>query len=177
MGSLAAAWRAFWRVLRGEELVPKTALPPAPAAVARPPAVSVAPPPPPPGPDRFAEGALYTLLLLQREGRLVDFLMEDLGGASDEQIGMAVRRIHDDCAKVLRETFKVAPVRPESEGDVVQLAAGFDAAAVKLTGSVPAAPPYRGTLAHRGWRAAEPALPQRTGKVDPTVIQPAEVAM
>ena len=34
---------------------------------------------------------LRLLALLQREGRLVDFLLEDIQGATDEQIGAGVR--------------------------------------------------------------------------------------
>ena len=36
-------------------------------------------------------GMLRLLALLQREGRLVDFLMEDIAGATDQQIGMGGR--------------------------------------------------------------------------------------
>src|SRR4030095_1327888 len=41
-------------------------------------------------PDR----AIQMLALLQRDGRLVDFLMEDLATYSDVQIGAAVRDVH-----------------------------------------------------------------------------------
>ena len=48
---------------------------------------------PPPPPDR-GEAALRLLALLQQEGRLVDFLEEDLAPYSDVQVGSAVRAIH-----------------------------------------------------------------------------------
>src|SRR5262245_64089632 len=48
-------------------------------------------------PDR----AVQMLALLQRDGRLVDFLMEDLATYSDAQIGAAVRDVHAGCRGVL----------------------------------------------------------------------------
>src|SRR2546430_1723420 len=42
---------------------------------------------------------LRVLILLQREGRLLDFLLEDIQGASDDQIGAGVREIHQKCQK------------------------------------------------------------------------------
>ncbi len=35
--------------------------------------------------------------ILQRDSRLVDFLMEDITGYSDDQVGAAVRELHDQC--------------------------------------------------------------------------------
>lgn len=174
-----AALRAFWQVLTGAELVPAAELHevqrklqgqltaktvPLPAA-----------PPLAPAPDRFQEGAVFTLLLLQREGRLVDFLQERLDAYSDEQVGAAVRQIHADCGRTLREHFGVVPVLAQAEGSAVELPAAFDPSAVKLTGNVPEQGPYRGTLRHKGWRAAAVKLPERTGKIDPQVVQAAEL--
>ncbi|MCP4682509.1 MAG: DUF2760 domain-containing protein, partial [Desulfobacterales bacterium] len=47
--------------------------------------------------------ALHLLSLLQREGRLVDFLEEDLKPYDDAQIGAAVRSIQESCQKSLNE--------------------------------------------------------------------------
>lgn len=179
MGNPIAACKAFWQVLTGTALVPQAELDQLrrqleEARRAPPPAAKPAAPPPP-AEDRFAEGAVYTLLLLQREGRLVDFLQENLDGYADEQIGAAVRQIHKDTAKVLRESFGVAPVLAAGEGEAVTAPEPLDPATVTLTGNVPERPPYRGTLRHKGWRAAQLRLPARTGKLNPTLIQPAEV--
>src|SRR5262249_52266628 len=45
----------------------------------------------PPKPPKPSGAPLRMLALLQAEARLVDFLMEDIGGAADAQIGQAVR--------------------------------------------------------------------------------------
>src|SRR5262245_40657465 len=44
-----------------------------------------------------SDRAIQLLALLQRDGRLVDFLMEDLSTYSDAQIGAAVRDVHAAC--------------------------------------------------------------------------------
>jgi uncharacterized protein DUF2760 len=120
------------------------------------------------------DGALRLLGILQEEGRLVDFLEEDLSAYPDEQVGAAARGIHESCRKALRARVTLEPVLPASEGETVTVAPGFDAAAVRLTGNVGGAPPFRGVLRHAGWRATTTTLPARRGQ-DPHVIAPAEV--
>jgi hypothetical protein len=56
----------------------------------------------------------------------------------------------------------------------VEIPAGFDAGAVRLTGNVHGQPPFHGILQHGGWRASEVALPASAG-VDASVLAPAEV--
>jgi hypothetical protein len=46
-------------------------------------------------PDR----AVQMLALLQREGRLVDFVLENLTTYSDAQIGASVRDVHAGCRR------------------------------------------------------------------------------
>jgi len=123
------------------------------------------------GPD----AALQLLALLQREGRFIDFLEEDVSGFSDAQIGAAARVVHDGCRKALREHVPIEPVRSEDEGAKITLAKGFDAARVRLTGNVTGEPPFTGTLAHRGWKAMEVKLPKMTEGHDATILVPAEV--
>lgn len=165
--SLGAAFKAFFQALKGVELIPKSEIPP--------------PPPPPELPEPvddkaiFANGAVYSLVLLQREGRLIDFLQEDISGFPNDQIGIAVRQIHENCQKVLSENFGVAAVRSENEQSRVDVPEGFDPSAIRLTGNVPENGPFAGTLVHRGWRASAPKFPERSGKIDPSVIAPAEV--
>jgi hypothetical protein len=146
---------------------------PAPAAVAAPAsATPVAPPPPPAEPAEHT--ALRLLATLQEEGRLVDFLMEDIGPYSDAQIGAATRGIHEQCAKTLKELVGLEPVLAGREDDAVSVPAGFDPAHVRLVGNVHGEPPFAGTLRHPGWRVTRVRVPERTG-LDAKVIAPAEV--
>jgi hypothetical protein len=121
------------------------------------------------------EAALQLLSLLQREGRFVDFLEEDVSSFSDAQIGAAARVVHDGCRKALREHLPIEPVRSEDEGAKITLEKGFDASRVRLTGNVTGEAPFRGTLAHRGWKVKEVRLPKMTEGHDATIVAPAEV--
>jgi hypothetical protein len=145
------------------------------AVVPRAPAAAPPPPAPPPAPkEPDAAAALRLLGMLQEEGRFVDFLEEDLAPYPDEQIGAAARGIHEGCRKALRERLVLEPVLPATEGDAVTVEPGFDPAAIRLTGNVSGAPPFRGVLRHAGWRVRQATLPARRGQ-DPHVIAPAEV--
>ena len=129
-----AAWLAFvcfWRVLfRGSfaasvwrlvhEAAPDVAAPTPP-----PPAQLAAPPRRPHRPAARPTPALQLLALLQQEGRLIDFLEQDVASFSDADVGAAARVVHDGCRRALRAHAKLPPVRTEEEGTRVTLAAGF----------------------------------------------------
>jgi hypothetical protein len=140
-------------------------------AVQAKPAPAAAPPKPSDPPEHTA---LRLLASLQEDGRLVDFLTEEIAGYSDEQIGAATRGIHTACAKALRACVRLEPVLPGSEDDAVTVPAGFDPASIRLTGNVQGEPPFTGTLRHAGWRATDVTIPVRAG-LDPGIIAPAEV--
>ena len=130
-----------------------------------------------PEPPRFTPelANLQVLALLQREGRLLDFLKEDIDGIDDDQIGAAVRAIHKGCRKVLMEHVTLAPIRKESEGTIVEVPKGFDPAAIRLIGNVRGEPPFKGALKHHGWQVTAINLPAQPPGVDPKIVAPAEV--
>ncbi len=157
-----------------------------PAAVSPPPAAPTVadeakPSPAPAGlsdEDRLAacrRGAVQILSILQREGRLLDFLMENVDGYSDAQIGAAVRDIHRGCRKALSEHIKPQPIRSEADESVVRVQSGYDPSQVRLIGRVTGRPPFEGTLRHHGWRASEIHLSDIPSGHDASVICPAEV--
>jgi uncharacterized protein DUF2760 len=121
--------------------------------------------------------ALQLLSLLQREGRLVDFLQQDVATFSDADVAAAARVVHEGCRRALRAHVTVVAVRTEDEGARVTLEAGFDADRLKLVGDVKGEPPYTGVLRHRGWRVAEIDLPRLVGEHDTRVLAPAEVEL
>ncbi len=122
-------------------------------------------------------GALMLLSILQREGRLVDFLEQEIASFSDADIGAAARAVHEGARRALHAHTTLEPARDEKEGARVTLPAGFDASTVKLTGNVRGAPPHTGTLKHPGWRAKEIHLPKAVEGHDVHVIAPAEVEL
>lgn len=121
------------------------------------------------------EGALHLLAILQRDGRFVDFLKEDIAGFKDADIGAAARLVHQGCKKALDAYFTLAPVKTEAEGTAVVVDKGFDANQIRLAGDVKGEPPYKGSLAHGGWKAVEVKLPERPGHVDQRIVAPAEI--
>lgn len=123
------------------------------------------------------DSALQLLGLLQQEGRLMDFLEEDVAQYTDAEIGAAVRVVHEGCRKVLHEHLTLLPIRQEAEGASITLEPGFDASAMRPTGNLVGEPPFTGTLAHRGWRATEIRLPKLAKGHDVQVIAPAEVEL
>jgi len=139
------------------------------------PLLPVAPPALPPAPLEPRENAALELLqLLQAEGRFVDFLQEDLAPYPDDQIGAAVRGIHDGCRKALAERVSFETIVGAAEGETVTVEPGFDPTSIRLTGNVHGEPPFHGVLRHPGWKATRASLPMRRGQ-DVRVIAPAEV--
>jgi hypothetical protein len=121
-----------------------------------------------------ADRAAQVLAVLQRDGRLVDFLMEELGGYPDAQVGAAVRDVHAGCRQALAKYATLTPVLDDEEGSTVTVDRGADPARIRLVGNVAGSPPFRGVLRHRGWEATRLELPPlpSTGR---TIIAPAEV--
>ena len=121
-----------------------------------------------------SDGALQILGILQRDSRLIDFLQEDVSAYSDDQIGAAVRDIHDQCRDAIARYVTLGPVIDGVEGTYAK-APAQDPNLVKFVGNVPAKPPAGGTLRHKGWRATKVELPSLAARQDATIIAPAEI--
>jgi hypothetical protein len=174
------AWVCFFRVLfdgafaqRAWEAREPAALPPPPEPPKlEPPKVKVIEPEAP-----STTPALQLLALLQREGRFVDFIEQDIAGFPDAEIGGVARVVHEGCRKALHEHVELEPVRAEEEGTAITLQAGFNPSEVKLSGNVAGSAPYKGVLRHRGWRATKATLPVPVAGHDAHVLAPAEVEL
>ena len=128
-------------------------------------------------PERVHASGLAVLSMLQREGRLIDFLQEDMAAFSDAEIGAAARVVHAGCRKVFSEYFAIEPALKDAEGATIQVPAGFDAQRIRLTGNIAGQPPFRGTLKHHGWVATAVRLPTVSETLDPRVLAAAEVEL
>lgn len=127
-----------------------------------------------------SDGALQILGILQRDARLLDFLMEDIGPFTDEQVGSAVRDVHAQCRESLAKYIKLAPVidgvegtfaKPESAGAVAK-----DPSAIRFVGNLPAqGKPNGGTLRHKGWRVDSASLPAIGSRQSVAILAPAEL--
>ena len=132
---------------------------------------------PAPPPEATHASGLFLLSMLQREGRFVDFLQEDVAGFSDEQVGAAARVVHEGCRKVVKQYLDLEPVLDKEEGATVDVPAGFDANRIRLTGNVAGAPPFKGALKHHGWAAKDVKLPAPPTALDVKILAPAEVEL
>jgi hypothetical protein len=134
------------------------------------------PKPPPPPQFKTSDGALQMLGILQRDARLIDFIMEDISTYSDDQVGAAIRNLHEECRKTLDRYVTLAPVVDSIEGAPVKLDSKPDPSKWKLLGNVPAdGRASGGVLRHRGWRAEKVDLPAITPSQNPSILAPAEV--
>jgi hypothetical protein len=122
---------------------------------------------------------LNFLATLQARGRLVDFLMDDINAHGDAQVGAAARVVHTGCKAVLQEHFRIRPVREESEGSTVQVAAGYAADEYRLLGRISGPAPFSGVLVHHGWKTDAVNLPRTLHSAADRlpVIAPAEVEL
>src|SRR5436190_1500219 len=102
------------------------------------PAAPVKAPEPPKAiaPEKTHASGLFVLSVLQQDGRLIDFLQQDVAAFSDEEVGGAARVIHSGCRKALDRLISVAPVLKDAEGSNVTIPAGFDSSRIRLTGNV-----------------------------------------
>lgn len=122
-----------------------------------------------------SNGALQLLSLLQREGRFVDFVEQEITTFADAEIGAAARLVHEGCRRALHAHGRIVSVRSEAEGAPLTLEqASSD---VKLVGNVAGSAPFRGVLRHRGWRVEELTLPRSIGAHDPKLVAPAELEL
>ncbi len=123
---------------------------------------------------RSTDGAIQILSLLQRDSRLIDFLMEDITAYSDDQVGAAVRNLHGQSQQSLSRYVTLRPVIDGVEGVSTRVPAA-DPAAIKLLGNVPAdGKASQGILRHKGWRVEKVELPKLTPS-QATILAPAEI--
>jgi hypothetical protein len=176
------AFRCFLAILFHAEIpqdiagkLVKPVAPAATPAAAAPPVSRLKESPPPPA--ESLDRAVQMLALLQRDGRLIDFLAENISAYPDVQLGAAVRNIHETCGQALERYVTLEPILDFEEEQPVTVPAGIDPASIKLIGNVVGAPPVRGVLRHRGWRVKQlnlPPLPQGDARM---VVAPAEVEL
>ena len=169
MSSFSAAFRSFFSLLFSGVLPEDIALA---FGFVRP-----TPPPPPVEMPKVSDGALQLLHILQRDSRLIDFFMEDIGEYADDQVGAAVRTLHADCKASLLRHVTMGPVIDSVEGTFQKLDATKvpDPNRFRLIGNVPASGKVAGgTLRHRGWVASAINLPM-LGKQDLSIVAPAEL--
>jgi hypothetical protein len=147
------------------------------AAVAAAPAPPASVQPPPPLESQAESEIVAFFALLQEKGRLVDFLMDDIAGYEDAEVGAAARVVHQGCRQILDEYFKISAISEAQEGAQVTLPAGYPTDQYRIVGKLAGEPPFTGTLLHKGWKTDSVKLPRilTSGKLP--AIAPAEVEL
>ena len=137
--------------------------------------IKPAPAPKPVAELKTSDGALQMLSILQRDARLIDFLMEDIAGYEDEQVGAAVRSLHEQSRTALNRYVTLKPVIDGVEHTPTRIETR-DPNAVKLLGNVPAdGKATQGILRHKGWRVEKVDLPKIAPGQTVTILAPAEI--
>ena len=116
---------------------------------------------------------IWPLYLLQREARLIDFLLEDISSAPDDLVGAGVREVHAKCRKYLLEKLTLQPIISKEEGSKVSIEEGFNPNKIMLTGFLEGLPPYNGILKHQGWDVLSSQIPEVTEsfRKNPVLVQ------
>lgn len=120
--------------------------------------------------------AVTLLSALQRDARLVDFLMENIKDYDDAQIGAAVRDVHKKSKDVLQKMFAIESASNLTEGNNIKVPENFDQGQYTLIGKISGTGPFNGTVEHAGWKITKSDIPIWNGTPDSaTIIAPIEV--
>ena len=173
MSRISSAFRSFFAILFSDKL---------PEDIARSygfvktSEVKATPAPRPAAPEiKTTDGALQMLSILQRDARLIDFLMEDISAYADDQVGAAVRSLHEQSRAALNRYLALKPVVDGVEHTPTRIETR-DPNAVKLLGNVPAdGKATQGILRHKGWRVEKVDLPKIASGQNLTILAPAEI--
>ena len=104
--------------------------------------------------------AIGLLSALQENGRLVDFLMDDITAYPDAQVGVAARIVHQGCRAVLDQCFAIIPACESAEGATISVPVSYRGDEYRLSGTLSGKPPFTGTVVHRGWKSPAVKLPR-----------------
>src|SRR5262249_40592633 len=112
---IGLAVRASWRILRDRAFAEKIGKLLQPAE---------------PKPVKPSAEPLRLLTVLQRDSRFLDFFMDDMSAAADDQILAFVKKMHPECQASLKDHLVLEPVLNQTEGDTVEVPTGFDPSAI-----------------------------------------------
>lgn len=173
MSRISLAFKSFFAILFGDGLPESVALA---YGYVKESAIKPAAPPKSAAPEiRTSDGALQMLGILQRDARLIDFLMEDVSPYTDDQVGAAFRQVNDQGRAALLRYVSLKPVVDGVVNTPVRVESR-DPNMTKLIGNVPAdGNASRGLLRHNGWRVESVNLPKLSPGQDVKILAPAEI--
>ena len=128
-------------------------------------------------PEGLSAEPFRLFVLLQRECRLLDLLLEDIGDYSDGVVGAAARPVLLKARSVLRDYVSLESIMGLKEGESVTVEEGYDPSEVCLVGSVGGVAPFVGTLCHPGWRVVAHRIPKAAPGGAGLVVERAQVEL
>jgi hypothetical protein len=123
------------------------------------------------------QSALQLLSVMQKEGRLIDFINQDVNEFSDDQVAAAARVVHAGVKTAIKQYVEFAPVSEVPEGETINLPENFDKNEYRLTGNIVGTGPFSGALIHKGWKVTSVNFPLLAKNNDLHVVAPAEVEL
>ncbi len=128
------------------------------------------------GLDRERGGSAKQLLsILQKKGRLLDFLSQNLDHYSNDQVANVARVVHDQCKKALYSYCEIKPIYSDKENSEITIEENYDKYSVDLIGNVNQQKKMTGKLIHQGWKVEKITLPNVALETNLDILQPAEV--
>jgi len=168
---LIVATKAFFKLMFNRELsdsFQQLLDHPAPPKIESPTPATPTMPAPTPQPAR--SDAITLLASLQREARLIDIVKEPLDQYTDAQVGAAARDVLQKSEKVLDRMFGLMPLTTVADGSPLETPSQIDPSEYRLTGNVSGEGPFRGTVAHHGWKASRCEVPEWSGRPESAMI-------
>ncbi len=146
----------------------------------QPPVSTARAPVPAPETKGSAEAEVIAFLAqLQKRGRFIDFLMDDISAHDDATVGAVARVVYQGCREVLLDHLRVVPLCPSAEGSAVTVPSGYRATEYELVGKLGGTAPFTGVLEHKGWKVESIKLPRvfpgGDGELPP--LAPAQVTL
>ena len=126
--------------------------------------------------DDPGDRAIQLLALFQRDGRLVDFLFEDIAAYGDAQIGAAVREVHASCRRVIDRYLPIEPILADLEGQTTRWAPPWtpprsSSSATWASRRATSAPCATAAGASAGWRCRRLAASAARQVVTPAEVE------
>ncbi len=119
--------------------------------------------------------AKQLLKILQKQGRLLDFLTQNIDQFNDKEVANAAKVVHRGCNRALKKHCIIKAIYDTNENTNITLNPNFDRSKVNLTGNHHIKSPIKGILIHKGWQIESLSLPTLTEKANPDILQPAEI--
>ncbi|HMO18284.1 MAG TPA: DUF2760 domain-containing protein [Oligoflexia bacterium] len=99
--------------------------------------------------------AVMLLSLFQKEGRLIDFLNEDILTHDDNKVASACRIVHRGCSEVLKKYLEVEPIFDTAENSLIEKP-DLPKSHIRISGSQS----DKIRIIHKGWKLTGSRLPK-----------------